>query len=227
MTKAVNLLIDYETCNNQEHNINESAVLELGAVAFEYDENDPKIPDFQELKDKGFRVKFGLKAQKGVRVIHKDTLLWWKQQSDEAKKIIMPSAEDVTVEEGHRQFMKWAKDQGLKSGSQIWCRGNSFDFPILYHCLWQSGLIEEARNELPSFWAQRDVRTRIEALMGRNIMSVPLPEGSLPGFVHHAGLDDCAKDVVMMAYAAAYAFELEEIPHADHTEPGTEFKYSK
>lgn len=215
----VDILIDYETCNNEEHNVNQSAVLELGAVAFEYDENNPQPPDFQKLKDGGFRCKFGLAAQKGKRVIHKDTLLWWKKQSAEAKKVIMPSAEDVTVEEGHRQFIDWLKAQGLSSGSQLWCRGNSFDIGILYHCLWQSGI---EKHDLPKFWAQRDVRTRIEALMGRNIMAVPLPKGTLPGFVHHAGLDDCAKDVCMMAYAAQYAFEMIEIPHLEDTEPGTE-----
>lgn len=220
--KIIDILLDYETLGGEEHNRHNSSVLELGAVAFEHDPESGHIPDFQEMIDNGFRVKFDIKSQKGVRDINKATIDWWKKQGDGARKVLLPSSIDVTVKEGHIQFIDWLGEQGLTRGSQIWCRGNTFDFPILYNCLHESGI---SHSILPGFWNMRETRTRIEAFLGRSVTECPLPKGSLPGFIMHNGIHDCAKDILMLTYAYRYAFGMDEIPTEDQVEPGSVKKF--
>lgn len=212
------IIIDYETLGGSDHDRNLSSVIELGAVAFEHNPQTGRIPDYQEMVKGGFRVKFDLKSQKGKRVFSSETKEWWLSQSDEAKKILLPSSEDVTVEVGHRMFVDWMKSVGVNRNTKLWCRGNSFDIPILDNCLHQAGIIEKVT---PGFWKVRDVRTRIEALLGDDVCECPLPLGSLPGFVHHNGIHDCAKDVMMMFYAYRYAFGMEDIPTEENCEPAS------
>lgn len=215
---SIDIIIDYETAGGKDHNRNLSSVVELGAVAFEFDPSNGKIPDYQEMVKNGFHAKFHLQSQKERRIFDKETIGWWKSQSPEAMKIFIPSDKDVTVEEGHRKFADWIKGLGLTRSSRLWCRGNSFDLPILYNCLHQAGVTEHS---LPGFWCQRDVRTYIEAMLGDFHTECPLPKGSLPGFIHHNGIHDCAKDVMMLVYSYRYAFGMEEIPTEENTEPAT------
>lgn len=214
----IDILIDYETLGGKSHNRGHSSVLELGAVAFEFNPESGAIPDYQQMVKSAFRVKFDIRSQKGIRAIDADTKDWWLKQSEEAKKVLYPSAEDVSVEAGHRMFADWVKEQGLTRGSQVWCRGNDFDFPILYNCLEQAGVPEKV---MPPFWDHREVRTRIEAMLGRGVTECPVPLGKMPGFVHHSGIHDCAKDIMMLVYSYRYAFGMEEIPAEEDTEPCT------
>ncbi|AUR85788.1 hypothetical protein NVP1081O_053 [Vibrio phage 1.081.O._10N.286.52.C2] len=186
-----------------------AAVIELGAVAFEHDYT--KVPDYQALVDNGFQAKFHLKSQKGVRVIDSATVSWWKEQSPEAKAILIPSGSDVTVAEGHRLFIEWIENNtGYDGRSHIYCRGNNYDLPLMVDCFAESGLRHAI---LERFWKFRDVRTRIEALMlNRDMCSVPIRADAMPGFIHHSGIHDCAKDAMMLIMAARYALDLEELP---------------
>lgn len=215
----VDIIIDYETAAAEQDRMNESAVLELGAVAFEHTPESGAIPDFEEMVDNGFRVKFELRSQLGRRLVSADTINWWKRQNPEARKVLIPDPNiDVSVEVGHKRFVNWLQEVGVSRGSQIWCRGNSFDFPILFNCLHEAGITE---THLPGFWNQRDVRTRIEAMLGRGKTECPLPIGTLPGFIHHNGLHDCAKDVMMLTYSYRYAFGLDELPEREQCEPAS------
>lgn len=219
MSEIIDVIIDYETLGGQDWNRNESSVVELGAVCFPRSALHGKIPEYNELINNGFRAKFNLKNQKGIRRFNKETLDWWRSQSETAQRILKPSIIDVSVEEGHRKFLEYLVSQGVDRHSTIWCRGNDFDFPIMHNCFHQSGITDLSM--FPKFWKRRDVRTRIEALVGDDVTNCPLPLGVLTGFVKHNGIHDCAKDIMMMCYAARYAFDLEQIPAKEDTDPSS------
>ncbi|AGN30074.1 DexA exonuclease A [Vibrio phage nt-1] len=205
MTAPIDIIIDYEGLNVTP----DAAVIELGAVAFEHDFE--KVPNYQELVQNGFRCKFDIKHQKGRRSINKATVEWWKSQSEEAKAILIPSGSDVSVEEGHRLFIEWIENNtGYNGKSHFYCRGNNYDIPLMADCFRDVGLRHAI---VERFWKFRDVRTRIESLMlQRDMTKVPVKRDLMPGFIHHNGIHDCAKDAMMLILAARYALDLEELP---------------
>lgn len=201
----IDIIIDYEGFSTTP----DAAVIELGAVAFEHDFN--KVPDYQELVNGGFQCKFDIKHQRGKRYIDKATVKWWGEQSTEAKAILIPGGSDVTIEEGHKLFIEWLENNtGYNGKSHFYCRGNNYDIPLMADCFNFVGMRHAI---LERFWKFRDVRTRIEALMLiRDMCKVPIRRAAMPGFIHHNGIHDCAKDAMMLIMAARYALEIEELP---------------
>lgn len=210
MKPVVDILIDFEGLATTPN----AVALELGAVAFV---NDPsERPDYDKIKETGFRCKFNIKTQRG-RYVDPDTVKWWKEQSAEAKAVLYPDAIDVTLVDGIKAFFEWLEEVGATGKSHLYCRGNNYDIPLLCDIMQQEGLTHGITQR---FGKYRDVRTFIEATMGvRDCCKVPLPKGSMTNFVHHSGLDDCAKDAMMILYAQRYAYDLDEMPtNADDCE---------
>lgn len=209
------IIIDYESLSLLPN----AAVIELGAVSFV--NNPEKIPTYAELISNSFRAKFIISTQKGHRDFNKETVEWWKSQKEEAKQILIPSSIDVTVEEGHRMFVHWLDNQaGYTKKSHLWCRGNNFDIPVLSDCLRQTGINHPVIQKYGSY---RDIRTAIESYMGRDVTTAPLPKNTLYGFVHHNGVHDCAKDVMMLLYSKRYSFGLSEIPTKENMDENAPF----
>lgn len=203
MKPIYDIILDYECLKPSEDGV----LIELGAVAFENDMN--VVPDYNELVSSGFRCKFLWKEQKDRRSISKDTLEWWKEQSDEARQIFIEDGTSVTLAEGHQMFFDWLEEVGYSGRSHVYCRGN-FDFGAIQNVVETEGLKHAIAEK---FWKFRDVRTRIEADMGvRDMCKAPLRKGLLPGFIHHNGIHDCAKDAMMVIMAQRYAHGLEEMP---------------
>lgn len=216
-------IIDFETFGNRSS----AAVIDLSTVCFNPDPN--VIETLDELISRGKRWKFNLKAQRGNRVFGKSTIEWWKNQSAEARENLKASENDVTVKAGILDFLKFLKAQGIKEWDSFgWCRGQSFDFPILVDCIAsierEAGVDEETIDtfgaEPCKFWNQRDIRTAIEALsLTRGLTTTPLRKGILDGFIAHDSLHDCAKDILMLKYAQRYALGLDEVPVGDEIDP--------
>lgn len=204
----IDAVIDWETIGPAPN----GKVVELSAIAFS-DSLDEDIV-FDELVKKGIKIKFDLKAQKS-RITTSETIEWWKKQSPEAQEILKPSDEDMTLEEGMKMFAEYIKNSGIDPWkSHMWCRGQSFDFPILIDVLrGVHGTVDTFSHEPVKFWNQRDIRTAIEALLlERDQTTTPLPKGTLDGFIMHNSIHDCAKDVIMLKYAKRYALGLEDFP---------------
>ncbi|MFP9058779.1 3'-5' exoribonuclease domain-containing protein, partial [Enterococcus faecalis] len=107
-----------------------AAVIDLAVIAF--DPNPEVVETFDELVSRGIKIKFDLKSQKGHRLFTKSTIEWWKNQSPEARKNIAPSDEDVSTIDGIAKFNDYINAHNIDPWkSQGWCRGMSFDFPIL------------------------------------------------------------------------------------------------
>ena len=198
-------LIDFETLGTDAN----SVVIDLSIVVFDIDE----ISTLEDLITSGKKIKFSIKDQKALgRTVSESTLEWWKNQSKEARMALVPREDDFTVEEGIKEFLRFVETQGITDESHGWCRGMSFDFPILKSLI--AHVFEDPDQYIPcKFWNQRDVRTAIEAYaLNRNFKDVPLPKGALDNFVAHNSLSDCAKDVLYLQYSKAYALGKLDIP---------------
>lgn len=219
----IDVIIDFETFATTS----KAAAIDLSLVAYN---SDPTVVEsLDELISKGLRVKFDLASQKGDRLFSKSTLVWWKDQSAEARKNLVPTTDDKTVIEGIKVVLDWLREQGIDQwNSQMWCRGMSFDFPIFIDMIRdlyrEDGVpeneIDTFKLEPVKFWNQRDIRTAIEAYsMVRGMTTTPLPNGTLKGFVAHDSLHDCAKDILMLKYAQRYALGLDECPSEAEADP--------
>ncbi|BAQ22665.1 exonuclease A [Edwardsiella phage PEi20] len=217
------IIIDFETFGN----VSKAAVIDLAVIAF--DPDPTKVESFNTIASRGKRIKFKLAPQKGQRLFGKSTIKWWKDQSEEAKKNLAPTDEDVTTLEGIQQFLDYCRENDVDAWkSQAWCRGMSFDFPILVDLIRDieryNGVAEDEIDtfalEPVKFWNQRDIRTAIEAYsMVRGLSTTPLRNGDLDGFVAHDSIHDCAKDILMLKYAQRYALGLEDCPEGDEVDP--------
>ncbi|AXF40588.1 exonuclease A [Acinetobacter phage vB_ApiM_fHyAci03] len=218
MAKYNDFIIDLETLGNKPDCI----VVDVSILIFD---PDPKVMQpLDELIKNGKRFKLNLESQKGVRSTTPSTVKWWMEQSPEAKKNLLPSSDDVTVEEAVTQILAFLKENGINQWkSQGWCRGMSFDFPIFVDMIRQTFKTNDTDKLEPiKFHCQRDIRTAIEAYsLVRGMTKTPLRKGILDGFVHHDSIHDCAKDVIMLKMAQRYALQLEEIPAPEDTDPFT------
>lgn len=186
-------------------------ILSLSAIAF--DPNPETELDFDYLVSNGIEIKFDIKKQPN-RTVDMGTVEWWKNQNEEAKKVLIPSEKDVSLMEGILAFRKYLKDNGVdRNKSLAYCRGMSFDFPILKNILMDLFPEEDVYSIEPvNYYRQRDVRSKIEGMvLNRNYIKVPLPENTLKNFIPHNSLHDCAKDILMLKYAECYAKGLKEV----------------
>lgn len=189
----------------------DAAVVDMAILVF--NNNPYKVPTFSELVSQGMRLKFNISSQKGHRRFDPDTIEWWKTQSESARKNLVPLDTDIQVEEMFQKVVDFLHEKGFnKRTGQGWCRGLSFDFPIMYDIIRKQHNVHSMLGLEPcNFWNQRDIRTAIEAtLMIRGKTNVPLPNGVLDGFVKHDSIHDCAADVLQLLYAKRYAMGLEE-----------------
>lgn len=217
------LIFDLETLHNEPNSI----VLDISVIAFDPDPLQYKDNDaFINLVEQGKSFKLSVKKQReSGRVYSQSTIDWWKKQSDEAKKVLKPLDTDLSVHDAITEFMKYVESNGIKkSKSQIWCRGLSFDVPILKSLLMEAYPNAESHVLMPiTFRNERDIRTAIEGLsLVRGMTETPLHKGSLEGFIHHNSVHDCAKDVLMLQRARLYAMgEMDPPESTDDTDPAS------
>lgn len=195
----------------------DAIVVDISVLVF--DLNDKKIPSFNKLVECGRRFKLSIESQKGIRKTTRATVDWWKSQDAEARKHLLPSKDDLTIEQALQSIESFLDEMGVvKSKSHGWCRGMSFDFPILSSLMRNVlGTDEIVELELCRYYNQRDIRTAFEAYaLVRNMTSIPLPEGALDGYVPHDSIHDCAKDALMLMHARAYAMGILSVPENEN-----------
>ena len=199
-------IIDFETLSTSPN----AKVATLGCVVF--DSDPEKENTTEELLNNGLLIKFNIKQQTN-RDLSKDTIDWIKGQPNEVKQAYIPSSDDVSIKEGLDQLYDFLISKGVDpKKSHAYCRGPSFDFPIF------ESIAKEAYPDklFPAkhyrYYNQRDVRTRIEALLlKRDLNKPPMPKGIFVGLFAHNCLHDCIMDVMRMKYAECYARSLKEV----------------
>jgi hypothetical protein len=168
-----------------------SVVLSMACIAFTFEDDTPYS---QYILD-GFYVKFNpIEQLKMGRTTDQDTINWWKEQNEDARKVTLPSEDDVTVKEGLlmlRDYISKTKYEWKRG--YCWCRGNYFDFPMIEDLHDQVGL------KLPfNTWKIRDIRTMIDVLTGSDRGEYNLRDGLPKEYVNHHALHDAALDVMRM-----------------------------
>lgn len=150
-----------------------SPILSIGAVCF-----DPWAPAKQRISAPflvGIQLETCLFAGMNIDA---GTLAWWKKNDQEAGRQALKQGPHLPLEEAMERFAEYVKAAG--SNAEIYCKGGSFDFPILKHAY---GLLDK---EPPwAFWNERDHRTVLKVC--QNQLSYQPPVRSS---VMHSALAD-------------------------------------
>ena len=218
MNNITDFMFDFETMDKRPT----SVVLSLAFIPFKRNE----LLSFKEYVNNAYYWKFELNHQvvDYNRTTSKDTLEWWDKQDPEVKRSqFSPTPDDVTLKKMLIELNKSRKDHDISNKSIGYCRGQSFDFPIL------QDIVETVKPEIDefplnsaffpcAFWNQMDVRSYIRGLINDVTNDkVPLPNGTLSGFRHHNPIDDCARAILHVKYAEGYSSGEIEVP--DDVEP--------
>lgn len=130
-----NAMVDLETLDN----VPTSAILSIGAVKF--DDTGTDEDEFYVNIDPRTCTKAGL-------TISPDTVMWWMQQSDSARKAFN-NKDALSLQAALNKFTAW-----LGGANQVWGNGATFDNPILANAYRAVGI------EPPwKFWNDRCHRT--------------------------------------------------------------------
>lgn len=130
-----------------------------------------------------FIRKINIKKEQKGRVIDPGTIVWWLQQSDEARTALLPNGEKVyELFEALRELYRWLIND--TTAYKVWGNGATFDISLLESAFETIGQADK----IPwKFWDIRDLRTiidvagRIKGFDKRNMMR----EGT-----HHSAMDD-------------------------------------
>ena len=188
MTPCV--IYDYETLSQNAFN---GAVLSVAGIAYDEDRFLENPYHYSELLDMCEYMKFDVKDQvKYGRKVEKGSLDWWKEQSKDAQKQLLPSDSDVPISE----LQTFLNRLNIHTAKKVFTRGNSFDPVFTRSLLDDLGLTDPT-----AWWAIRDVRSFIEGFSyGSDINHDFIPKELVDEFVQHDPEHDVAMDVIRMQY---------------------------
>lgn len=176
----LHIMLDLETLDNKPG----ALITEIGAVSFD--------PVRRVILD-----RFQVYIKNGQGTLSQDTVLWWLQQSDEARLTMVQGCEQGEDEETAIQsFRHWVDAAQVPKYVRVWGNGASFDLPV----------IESAfrRQNIPVPWrysGHRCYRT-LKALAG---------DPEVPRTGDHIGLAD-AEYQVHKLFACMDALGLKDLP---------------
>lgn len=163
------LMIDLETMGNKPN----APIVSIGAVFFE--------PSTAELGAAFYRVVSLKSAVSGGAVPDADTIMWWMQQSEEARAAIFDK-DAITISAALIKLNTFIRDNADSGKVQVWGNGATFDNVILR--------ASYDRESIPCVWHfanDRDVRTIVE--LGRAIGINPRRDIPFEGDMHNALAD--------------------------------------
>jgi hypothetical protein len=167
------IMIDLETCGTDPN----SVILSIGAQEF-FIENGKVSSNLGE----SFYVVIDFKTYDDRFTIDPGTVLWWMQQSEEARKSIFMAPVKYTILEALNMFRDWCIKRGR---TRYWSQGKDFDIVLLQTAFKILGL------ECPwKYWDTLDTRT-IYALVGLDYRTVP----AAGGYPAHHALGDCIRQI--------------------------------
>ncbi len=207
------LMFDLETLHDRPN----AVVLDISAAVFDIEQIDI-FDDLVNDTSRIFNVKLSVEDQ--VRNFHRKigtgTMEWWSGQSEEAKKILRPSPDDMGLMDAVGLWKEFLASHKFDKNSIGYCRGQSFDFPLAVSLMDDVNPLDldnSNRNFPVSFWNQRDVRTAISHdLMNTKNTKCPLPKGLFKNFVAHNSVHDVCRDVISLQHSWAYKTGKLEIP---------------
>ena len=179
------VIYDFETLSQDPV---KGIVINFAALVFDETRFKNNPYTFNELVESAEIIKFDTKEQVEVygRRPDKGTLDWWSKQNAEARSMLKPSPDDVSISELY-DFCKGI----AQNPNRVYTRGNSFDPVFLSQIMLQVG-----KEEPWKWWNLRDTRSIIDGMvMGVDFDNKYMPEG-IEGFIHHNPIHDIALDVI-------------------------------
>lgn len=173
MDEKIHVMVDLETLDVSK----EATILTIGAKVFILNGN--KLTGYKD-----FYVRVDSSLVKDYFSINLDTVNWWMQQSETARKEAFLEPK-IPLQQVLKNFNGWI--QSIKP-HYFWAHGKEFDFPILEH----------AYNvvDLPipwKYWQLMDTRTLFTiANLDYNSFSLSTKE---EGDVKHNSLKDCERQI--------------------------------
>ena len=152
---------------------------------------------FEELLENCKYIKFDAEDQvvNFKRTMSKETIQWWNEQGNEAKKQIKPSSSDVSI----TTFYDWIiSNVDCKNIKKSYTRGNTFDPLFLQY------LMQQIEKPDPFHWRTiRDTRSTIEGMsFGMELDNRFMPKELENKFIKHNPCHDIAMDVMRMQMLA-------------------------
>lgn len=204
-------IMDFETLGQD---VFEIPMLDCSYMTFDWDRFTSDNPyTLSELVGLAQKDKLQLAHQvkdHGARYVQRD-LDWWLSQSEDAKKVLKPSTNDIRVEDFINNFITYLKAAGKIN--YWWSRSNTFDPVILSRWAKVVGRRAEV-DQLLKFWSVRDTRTWIDAKLG-----FPKENGFTPitdqeywdkTFVKHDSRYDIAADILRLQTLARLENDMEQ-----------------
>lgn len=181
-------MLDLETLSTKTT----ALIVSIGAYKF-----DPYVyePEFKS-EPKPFYARLLLDLKSGLFDTDPGTLMWWMQQSDEARTEFA-HPDRIAPQTALTMLMSWiagerALSENYREDVIIWSHGN-FDVPILQHAY-------EVHNMTPPWYyrSPRDLRTIIMAAFGENLDVEEVVEGFPKNEMAHHPVYDAWHQSVMV-----------------------------
>lgn len=203
-------ILDMETLSDNALN---GIAVDCAVLVFDderFTSDDPYT--FKELEKKAQKFRVSVKEQKekyGYK-ISQGTLDWWKGQSKEAQKCLIPQKDDLSVSDFCVKVLKYIEKYGPVK--YWWSRSKVFDPIFLQRMMIDSNHFEEMGSHL-KFWSVRDTRTWIDAKL-----DFPDENGFCPisdkeyweeVFVGHDSIHDVVADTLRMQTIARLENDME------------------
>lgn len=188
------VVYDFETLGQDQQN---SVVISFAMLPFSEKRFIDEPYTYDELVANCKYIKFDVEEQVSSfgRKINMETVKWWNEQGDEAKKQIRPSANDKSITQLYEFIINNVECPKIKKS---YTRGNTFDPMFLQY------LMRDTGHQDPFHWRTvRDTRSMIEGMS----FGMKLDNGFTPGdladkFVKHDPCHDVAMDVMRMQLLA-------------------------
>jgi len=178
------LLIDLETLGTKPG----AVVLSIGATRFRFGEP-------LDLERDTFFVRIDPRdSQEHGLTIDADTMMWWLEQGDAARKAAFFQSSPRDVYDALVEFDTWARPMSYLDG--IYGNSPSFDLSLL-------AALYEAVNTPKhwSYWQERDVRTELALYRRAGIDVDGIHNGireDYPNLIKHHALDDAIAETELL-----------------------------
>lgn len=188
------VIYDFETLSqDQRHGV----VISFAMLTFSEKRYIENPYDFEDLVKNCKYIKFDVKDQveNYGRKISKQTLDWWNEQGELAKKQMLPSREDRPISDLHGFIVDNSSPSAIKKS---FTRGNTFDPLFLQYLMQDTGNVD------PFHWKTvRDTRSYIEGMsFGMDLDNGYMITDLKDKFVKHDPCHDIAMDVMRMQMLA-------------------------
>lgn len=184
-------VVDLETLAK----FDDAVILSLGMVVAPYDHFGTEFPDL--LKCPSLKIKFNVKEQiqKYGRVTSKSTIDFWQKQNEDARAVLKPSDEDVSIDQLPALLQGFITENGLDWRNIDFFDRNAFDIKKMSH-IFEINLGMKTPWDYQACW---EIATALKFLGFDRYAGIH--PSKVPGMIYHNAHHDAVLDLHRMMYA--------------------------